>query len=46
VASLLSLLHELLIAASDRLEDAAARAWLEKLPGGGKASSLRKALAS
>jgi hypothetical protein len=44
VASLLSLLHELLIASAARLEDAAAREWLERLPGGGKASTLRKAL--
>ncbi|MEJ7729234.1 MAG: DUF6493 family protein [Polyangiaceae bacterium] len=44
MASLLSLLHELLIGASTRLEDVAARQWLERLPGGGKAGALRKAL--
>lgn len=44
IASLLSLLREQLVGAGAKLDDAAARAWLEAIKRGGKTAKLKKAL--
>jgi hypothetical protein len=44
VGSLLSLLHELLVAARAHLDDPAARTWLEGQTQGGQVAKLRKAI--